>query len=88
MIFAIVAVISFIALLNPFTSIVPTLLVPLAAFLLTPLSPIAAWSAWALAAIVFTFLPAITPQLKRVSVYTLNRTPQHKPAPVQHMRYR
>lgn len=71
--FIAVALLSFAALVIPFISLPASLLIPIGAFLVSPLSAMAAWAAWALGAVGFVYMPAVQAALKRIDTYLIRR---------------
>ncbi len=67
------AVLSFIALINPFISLAPTLAIPLAAYVLTPMSFTAAWAAWAVGYVGTVFMPLVQSGFKRLDTYIVRK---------------
>lgn len=66
----------------------PTLLIPLAAYWLTPLSVTAAWAAWAIGVIGSVFLPAAQSALEETGRYILHKKEGEPPSPTEFRYYR
>lgn len=75
------AVLSFLALTIPFIPLLPTLIIPVLAYFLTPISLTGAWAAWALGMVGSTFLPAAREGLQRLDQYLI-RKKNGDPVPV------
>lgn len=79
MAFITVTVLSFAALIAPPIPLVITLLIPLVGFLLTPLSPVAAWAAWSIGMIGSVFFPLIQSYVKKLGDYIYQRKHDETP---------
>ncbi len=81
-VFAGVAALSFIALAVPGISLQASVLIPLVAFGVTPLSFTAAWAAWAIGAVTNTYMPLIMAGFKRIDQYLIRRKDGDPVSPV------
>ncbi len=86
--FAIVAILSFIALAAPFIPLAATLLIPLIGFMATSLPLTGAWAAWAVSMITFAFHPAFIAHMKRLDTHLLQKRGHTPPSPPIYTRTR
>lgn len=80
--FAAVAFLSFIALAIPFIGMQPTLLIPLLAFGLGPISLTGAWAAWAMGLVANTYLPLMMAGIQRLDRYLIRKKDGEPVSPV------